>query len=134
MDRPTTSVVYRRMADARQTGRPTDRAFLAVAQRSDVSDFRQAGLNRQLLNFGAFDPGVAICRSMQLYKCRSSFVFRQPSPPTDTLRKRARTIDMPLPDERGLDVPGDIRHLRFLARSTLYLSSLFREMPVSFGK
>src|SRR5258708_26612352 len=94
---------------------------------ADISDFRKAWLKRQAPNFGALDSDVAICPFMQLYKCHSAFIFRQPSPPTDTLRKRAGAIDVFLSNERGLDVPCDIRHLRFLARSTLYLSSLFRK-------
>jgi hypothetical protein len=94
---------------------------------ADVSNFRKAWLKRQVLNFGALDPYVAICRFMQLYKCHSAFIFRQPSPPTDTLGKRPRAIDVFLSDERGLDVPCNIRHLRILARPTLYLSSLFRK-------
>ena len=94
---------------------------------ADVSDFRKAWLKRQVLNFGALDPDVAVCRSVQLYKYLRSFIFRQTSPPTDTLRKRAGAIDMVLSDERGLDVPCDIRHLRLLAWPTLHLSNLFRK-------
>ena len=94
---------------------------------ADVSHFRKAGLNRQFLNFGTLDPDMAICRPMQLYECHSSLIFRQPSPPADTLRKRAGAIDMFLSDERGLDVPCDIRHLGVLAWPMRYLSSIFRE-------
>jgi hypothetical protein len=39
------------------------------------SDFRKAGLKRQILNFDSLDPDVAIRRLMQLYKCHSSFIF-----------------------------------------------------------
>jgi len=98
-----------------------------VAWRADVSDFRKAGLNCQFLDFGALDPDVGIRRAMQLYKCHSSFSFRQPIPPTDTLPKRTGAIYVFLSDERGFDVPVDIRHSRLLARPTRYLSSLFRK-------
>ena len=64
-----------------------------------VSDFPKAGLSRQFLNIRALDPGVAIRGPMQLYKGRGAFSFRQPVPPPDTLCKRARAIDMGLPDE-----------------------------------
>ena len=94
---------------------------------ADVSDFCKAGLKRQVLNFRALDPHVAVGRFMELYKCRSTFNFRQPSPSTDTLRKRAGAIDVFLSDERGLDVPCNIRHLRLLAWLMHYLSSLFRK-------
>ena len=94
---------------------------------ANVSDFREARLKRQALNFRALDPYVAICRFMELYKCHSTFIFRQPSPSTDTLRKRAGAIDVFLSDERGLDVPCDIRHSRLLAWLMRYLSSLFRK-------
>jgi hypothetical protein len=40
-----------------------------------VSDFRQAGLKRQKLNFGALNPCVAICRFMQLYECHSALIL-----------------------------------------------------------
>jgi hypothetical protein len=40
------------------------------------SNFRKAWLKRQVLNFGVLDPDVAVCRLMQLYKCRSSFILR----------------------------------------------------------
>jgi hypothetical protein len=72
---------------------------LRARYRADGSDFPKAGLNRQFLNLGTLDPDVAICRSMQLYECHGSFIFRQPIPPADTLRKRAGAIDMFLSDE-----------------------------------
>jgi hypothetical protein len=42
---------------------------------ADVSDFRKAGLKRQVLNFGALDPDVTIRRFVELYNCHSSFIF-----------------------------------------------------------
>ena len=93
---------------------------------ADVSDFRKAGLNCQFFNVSALNPDVAICRFVQLYKCLNSFILRQPTPPTDTLRKRSGAIDMFLSDKRGLDVPCDISHLRLLALPTRNLSSLFQ--------
>jgi hypothetical protein len=66
----------------------------ATCHGADVSDFREVGLKRQELNFGALNPYVAICHFMQLYERHSSFILRQASPPTDTLRKRAGAIDM----------------------------------------
>jgi len=39
------------------------------------SDFRQAGLKRQQLNFGALDPGVAIRRFVQLYECHGTLIL-----------------------------------------------------------
>jgi hypothetical protein len=39
------------------------------------SDFRQAGLKRQELNFGALDPRVAICRFVQLYESHGAFIL-----------------------------------------------------------
>lgn len=94
---------------------------------ADVSDFRKVGLNRQFLNFRALETGVAISCFMQLYKCHRTFGFRQPIPPTDALRKRAGAIHMIISDERGLNVPCDIRHSKHLAWSTRCLSSLFLE-------
>jgi hypothetical protein len=94
---------------------------------ANVSDFRKAGLKRQVLNFGALDPDVAICRFMQLYEGHSPLFIRESRPSTDTLRKRAGAIDMFLSNERGLDVPCDIGHSRLLTRSIRCLSSFLRK-------
>ena len=40
-----------------------------------VSDFRQAGLKRQELNFGALNPRVAICRFVQLYERHGTLIL-----------------------------------------------------------
>jgi hypothetical protein len=42
---------------------------------ANVSDFGKAGLKRQMLNFGALNPRVAICRFVQLYECHSAFIL-----------------------------------------------------------
>lgn len=91
-----------------------------------ASDFRKVRLKRQVLDFGPLDPNVAVCRSMKLYEGHASLAFRQPGPATDALRERAGAIDMFLSNERGLDVPGDIRHLSPSAWRT-------RHVPADFG-
>jgi hypothetical protein len=42
---------------------------------TNVSYSRKAGLKRQELNIGALNPNVSICRFMQLYECRNSFIL-----------------------------------------------------------
>ena len=42
---------------------------------ANISDFRKAGLERQVLNFGALNACVPICRFVQLYECHRAFVL-----------------------------------------------------------
>jgi len=49
---------------------------LAFARGSaNVSDFRQAGLKRKVLNFCALNPCVAVCRFVQLYESHGAFIL-----------------------------------------------------------